>query len=366
MLAPLEENQNDNTGIPWLAAYDISEPDNAERIVIRKHPGLLSYHLGSSGRGHVRLITYWRTREHFLAGRGRLEDVLGQSLRIWSGHIRSYHSRPPALVKRLRWGLVLTTSLAVLAGVDNVRNAASSLFAKPGVWVSSERLRYLQGDPLDATVTIESSSLARQSIAVKRARVMEGQRVAASLHTEPEAIPELGPNASRAVRLIGTLPSVGFYKLRLDVAARAGRLRSPAVITEEPDFEVWSRAPRAVPITLQSVEQATAFAKAGILVGVPAPYGLALRVTARRSPDVTDIITDLPGARTLRPWSVIGTLGREVGWCEYALPPAEKFQRVDFRLVNSGRPSTDWEAVLSHMELNVTALRKEMQDGEVF
>lgn len=330
-----------------------------ENIDIHPFSGLLLAHTSVSGKD-TKVLTYWKSREHFERDGAAFARTIGVTATGWAGHVRDYHEARERWFKRVPWYTLLATFFAILGAYDNGRLQMNRLVAQPEVHLSMERqgdFNYFVNDPIDERVFISNYIPVEQRIRVAASSdVYASDRPLDLMKVESTGIRELKETDTTHVRLLGRIATPGRYTMKLSVAAKAGFFRDEEVFDISRPVTVWQRLPRLDGVRIDSARDDTAYVVATILVGEPASKGLTVSLRLARHPGVTDVLTSYAGASASEQWMRIGTPGQEMGIRTFKThAPIPGFRQVRMQFAMVGSPSTPWSEVVRDLAIYVAA-----------
>jgi hypothetical protein len=343
--------------VPFLVAMDVAQAP--ADIDIQPFGGLLLAHTSVSGKD-TKVLTYWKSREHFERDGAAFAGTIGATATGWNGYVRDYHEARERWFKRVPWYTLLATFFAILGAYDNGRLQLNRLVAQPEVHLSMDRqgdFNYFVNDPIDERVFISNYVPVEQRIRVTGSSdVYKGNRPLDLLKVESTGIRELKETDTTHVRLLGRIATPGRYTMKLSVAAKAGYFPDEQVFDISRPITVWQRLPRLDALRIDSVQDDTAFVVATILVGEPASKGLNVSLRLPRHPDVTDVLTSYAGASASERWMRIGEPGQEMGVRMFRTnAPIPGFRQVRMQFAMVGSPSTPWREVVQDLAVYVAA-----------
>ncbi|MCU1350770.1 MAG: hypothetical protein JWO56_3800 [Acidobacteria bacterium] len=342
--------------VPFLAEIVVESPP---RIVnLEPFHGLVLAHT-TVGEDHTKMLTYWKSREHFERdGRAFAKTVAATSIG-WRGYVRDYLQPRERWFKRVPWYTFLATFFAILGAYENGRLQMNRFEARPEVQLSVERqgdFNYFVNDPIDERVFISNHIPVEQSIRVAGADLYAGNRPLHLLNVEGTGIRELKESETTHVRLLGRVAVPGTYVLKLSIAARAGRFRDEQTFAVNRQLTVWQRLPRLEDRRIISVQEDTCFVVATILIGESAAKGLNVSLRLPRHPEVTEVLTSYAGASAAEGWERSGPPGQEIGRRAFTTSASiPGFRQLHMQFVMIGTSSTQWPQVIHDLSIHVAA-----------
>jgi len=330
-----------------------------EAIDIHPFPGLLLAHTSVSGQ-NTKVLTYWKSREHFERDGAAFARTIDATATGWDGYVRDYHEAREKWFKRVPWYTLLATFFAILGAYDNGRRQMNRLVAPPEVHLSMERqgdFNYFVNDSIDERVFISNYTPVEQRVRVAAGSdVYAGDRPLDLLRVESTGIRELQEADTTHVRLLSRIATPGRYTMKLSVAAKAGYFRDEKVFDITRPVTVWQRRPRLDSVRLESVQDDTAFVVVTVLVGEPVSKGLNVTLRLARHPDVTEVMTSYAGASADEQWVPRGTPGQEMATRTFKTnAPIPGYRQVRMEFAMGGSRATAWREVVRDLNVYVGA-----------
>jgi len=343
----LRYSHRDDT--PYIAEYAPAGSDTANPE-LDAFAGIILVHTAEH-EDHRKVITYWRSREHFDRDGVAFGRAIGTPV-SWHGHVRDYRERRERFLKRFPWYTALIAVIAILGALESGRIFFHRLFAAPvlNTWFAYEGdSNYLPNDPIDEVLQITNHVPAEERIEVTNA-AFRGRGTVLRPVYEPR-IPELRENETVPIKFSTRIGTPGEYILKVDLRVRAGRFHDIATVTATRSLVVWSRGPVVVSKNIAQIRGDACVISCEIRVGNPAPRGLAIDVRLLRHPEISEAMVTLPGARVTDPWKISAGAGAEVSTFTVTTQPVPAFQRLNFAIVLAGSMSTSWNDVIEHLDI---------------
>jgi len=269
------------SAMPYFAVYELAGAATAPHL--EDFAGLeLVHRIQTESPPAERLVTYWRSRDHWSAQDEKLRRALAASEPVLAGSACDATASPKPLWRRLHlqtWALGLA---ALLGALDAIGNHYEWLFSRPFISLMvKEPLgpEAVAGRRFAATVLVANSTRIEHRDLRFRAVLMplDGAEKPTPLKVIPETVVALNPGSAIEVELAGEAPTAGRYELQTTVAGKAGWLAGEGVFPLARPLRVWPLKP-TVEWTLKG--QGTGFVRidAELSLGKEAKHGVACQL----------------------------------------------------------------------------------------
>lgn len=364
-LSPLIEASTQTQAISYFAAYRFPKgmPDVGPAL-LKAYDGLALAHAVRTEEGVARLLTYWASRDHFVASGESFRARLEGQLLPGHGLVNKLFTKPPPWWRKVKLGTAVLSAAAFFGAMEIIDNRYDRVFAVPALVIKAEKSRIdiNEGEPFRTTVTIVNQlpTTPHRNVSVS-AYLLDKQEKRTELRLVESEIPVLATGAPRELVVEGAAPAVGDFQLVVSTAADAGRLALSKRFEGRSRLVVWS----AIPVgRLQKVEARGAWARFGgqISVGRAAPEGLDCELQVLGVPGLNfENQLSAPVADRGKKWQTAGAGSDAIALLTWSLAPVASQQKVGIDLALLGDAKTDWDAVANNATLRCE-YRKEKLD----
>ena len=342
-----------------MAVHQVAGGAQLAEAEFSRFPGLYACHFVTSpDQEGAQLTTYWRSRDHFAASAGSLEDRLKPSTRLRDGFLHRLVTAREPFWKRTRFWYALALHLAAIFGAFQAAHgtflwllSTSSVSVSPA---EGEPVNRLRSSPLalDLRVTNLHPSVSTTVVLdeVVLAPVTPSQAEIPQPHISSGSPVVIGGGGSVVLRVNGDTAMPGRYLLEVRTRSKSGRLRgwveTPATFT----LVSWPQL-AAGPVSVDKVEGGKCWLRSSLIVGAGHGGELEGEAVLVREPGVTFSGIVFPGTLTWPAPTYVLSPGKEVASLIWPVPPTAPFQEIDFHLVLSGASSTDWHRVAKSLRI---------------
>lgn len=352
----------DREAKPFMASYEMASVRQADHIDVAKFAGLVAVHVfADADRPH--LISYWKSREDFARSGALLNDAI-EGFQNATGYIVHFQEARRPLVKRVAWYTLLATVLAVLGAIDTMRSQWARLAAKPRVqtsWRMAGNFNYQLGDTIVEPLAVTNRRAVTHTVKVASAVLKNADATPSEFRvSHPPGTIEVPENQTEEVEFRANVTRAGIYELAGELDVQAGRFADPAPTPFSLKLQVWDPEPEISRLHV-SRQQTDACELAGdLLLGQPAPDGIACTVRIDQHAELTDVFPLSPSpidVHESKEWSVNG----DIGSVKFVLEPVQPMRPHPFLLELTTARQANCDALRSSTRIRCRPYRQEQK-----
>jgi hypothetical protein len=269
------------SAMPYFAVYELAGAATAPHL--EDFAGLeLVHRIQTESPPAERLVTYWRSRDHWSAQDEKLRRALAASEPVLSGSACDAAARPKPFWRRLHLQTWVLGFAALLGALDAIGNHYEWLFSRPLISLTvKEPLGPgpIAGRSFGATVMVSNATrIEHRDLRISAILMpLDGAGKPTALAVVPKTIAALSPGSATEIEFAGEAPMAGRYEFQVKVTGRAGWLVGEGSFPLTRALRVWPSAPV---VKWDLKRQSAGFARidAILSLGVEAQHGVDCRI----------------------------------------------------------------------------------------
>ena len=274
----------DGAPLLYAAEHLVKASDGAYRTLdIAAYPGLAMFHTVSCG-AHVKVLSYWRSAEHFRACKAQFGAALGSAGKPYHGPVDHVAAAGKPWWRKASAYNAVVTLVAVLSTAKALEGHLDWFSAEPDVSFHPVRqhMNVVEGDAFEANleVTNRAAVVQRLDIQASQAPPARGEL---SIDQFGSSISNLAPGSSHAMRVTGRALKPGESAVVVAVTAKAGLFRYEQVRSARIVVSVWPLAPFATGLRFDPSTGRAGMLRGQVINGPPA-HDIECRVVIKGVP----------------------------------------------------------------------------------